>query len=288
MSKKKETENIIDFIIRLIFLYFIWLLFLLFINKQEFWKWLFIGLGIIVVIFFIWFLITRISKDRKEKLIKDVRSLSLEKDIDNFINISGKERGKEAWFCPADPSYGFYPSKMGIFIKILREKGLKIKNVNDLKYILTKFIEDKGETLMRGGFELKHHDFSLLSGTEFENLLVRLYETMEYIVEHPGGTGDQGADLILTKNGQRILIQAKCYNNERGVGNDSVQQALAAKNYYNCDKAIVIGIPYFTIEARQLAKTAEIELIDKKELQGLLLEHLKENWNYCLFKNNVK
>ncbi len=287
MSKKKETESIIDFIIRLVFLYFICLLFLLFINKQEFWKWLFVGLGIIAIIFFIWFLITRISKDRKENITKDLHSLGLDKDINNFINISGKERGREAWICPADPSYGFYPNKMKIFIKILLEKGLKIKDVNDLKYILTKFIENKGEALMRGGFELEHHNFSLLSGIEFENLLVRLYESMDYVVEHPGGTGDQGADLILTKNGQRILVQAKCYNDERGVGNDSVQQALAAKNYYNCDRAIVVGIPHFTIEARQLAKTTGIGLVDKKELQGLLLENLKENWNYYISKNNV-
>lgn len=99
---------------------------------------------------------------------------------------------------------------------------------------------------------------------------------MGYIVEHCGKTGDQGGDLILNKGSQRILIQAKCYTNNSG--NDSVQQAVAAKKYYDSNEAWVVCSSNFTREAIELANVHEVKLVGKKELQELLLTYLKESW----------
>jgi HJR/Mrr/RecB family endonuclease len=116
-----------------------------------------------------------------------------------------------------------------------------------------------------------------LSGGDFENLLVRLYESMGYIVQHPGGRGDQGGDLVLNKNGQRILVQAKRYSGD--IGNAAVQQAVAAKKYYDCNRVMLIGSSNFTRQALDLASANEVELIGKREIQELLLSHLKEGWD---------
>lgn len=276
MAKKKDIINdILDVVYRITLLYLLYILLLWFTNKQEFWKWVFIGLGVFVVMFFIFFLRKKLIKKRKEKIAEEISERGLDKDIDNFINISGKDWGKGVW---KYMDYGFNQDRMEIFRKTLVEKGIKVRDTEDLKYILKKFIDKKEESLIRGGFELKQHHFSLLSGNDFENLLVRLYGAMDYLVEHIGGNGDQGADLILTKNGQRTLIQAKCYKN-LGVGNSAVQQATAAKTHYACDMAMVVGLPYFTREARELAQTNGVKLVSKKELQGLLLDYLKESWS---------
>ena len=107
-------------------------------------------------------------------------------------------------------------------------------------------------------------------------MLIKLFESINYVVEHPGSVGDQGGDLILNKDGERILIQAKCYTNN--IGNQAVQQAVAAKKYYDCGRAMVIGTADFTREAVDLARANNVELMKKKQLQELLLLHLNQNW----------
>ena len=226
-------------------------------------KLLLIGLAVFVVILLVLFYRKKLIIAKKEKLIEDIINLGLNDDINNFINRSGKEKGKGVW---QYMDYGFNIDRMRIFVKALTEKGLKIKEVDNLKDILKRFIDDKEEILLKGDLGSKQCNFSSLSGNDFELLLIKLYEAMGYLVQHLGGNGDQGADLIIIKDGQRILIQAKCYK-IWGVGNAAVQQATAAKVHYDCNKAMVVGIPYFTKEAQQLAKTNGVDLIDEKELQ---------------------
>lgn len=57
-----------------------------------------------------------------------------------------------------------------------------------------------------------------------------------------------------------------------------MQEAVAAKNHYDCNKAIVITTSNFTREATELAKTNKVELIPKELLQKMVLDNLKESW----------
>ncbi|MFA5207674.1 MAG: restriction endonuclease [Candidatus Paceibacterota bacterium] len=275
MAKKKELiDEFLDTLSVIIVIYVIYLLLLWFTNREEFLKLLLVGLAFFAVILLILFYRKKLIIAKKEKLIEDVINLGLNDDINNFINRSGKEKGKGVW---QYMDYGFNIDRMRIFIKTLTEKGLKNKQIDDLKYIIKRFIDDKEEILLKGSLNSKQYNFSSLGGNDFELLLIKLYEAMGYLVQHLGGNGDQGADLIIVKNEQRILIQAKCYKTW-GIGNAAVQQATAAKTHYDCNKAMVIGIPYFTKEAQQLAKTNGVDLVGKKELQTLLLSYLKESW----------
>jgi len=116
-----------------------------------------------------------------------------------------------------------------------------------------------------------------LNGTDFERLIYRLFEAIGYKVEHIGHPKDQGGDLIINKGSERIVVQAKRYI-ASNVGNKAVQEVVAARNYYNCNGAIVITSSYFTREAMSLAKANNTRLINKKELQQLLSSYLKEYW----------
>ena len=80
-------------------------------------------------------------------MIKEAGELGLNKDIDNFINISGKETSNRVW---RYMDYGFNHDKMKIFIKAMKEKGLKIINIDNLKYILKRFIDNREEALLIG------------------------------------------------------------------------------------------------------------------------------------------
>jgi HJR/Mrr/RecB family endonuclease len=276
MKKQKSLlEEIIDLIIKLLPLYGGFLLLLWFANRQEFWRWVIIGIGVnLAFLFVVWLVLWFRDKHRQSLISYIVEKKELRDDFHNFINRFGREKDRSAW---TYMNYGFNTERLKIFNKTLIEKNLKIKNIDDLKFILKRFIDDKEEILIKSGFESEQFKFSALSGTDFENLLARLYENMGYIVQLPGGKGDQGGDLVLNKNGQRILVQAKRYSGN--IGNRAVQQAVAAKKYYDCNRVMLIGSSNFTREALDLASVNEVELIGKRELQGLLFSHLKESWD---------
>ena len=65
MSKKKDIiDEVSDIINPLIIFYALYLLLLWFFNKQEFWKWVFIGLVVVVIFFAVEFLIFMVIKSK--------------------------------------------------------------------------------------------------------------------------------------------------------------------------------------------------------------------------------
>ncbi|HEY1528450.1 MAG TPA: restriction endonuclease [Candidatus Angelobacter sp.] len=123
---------------------------------------------------------------------------------------------------------------------------------------------------MESGFRQYHEshkargkdlDFNAQSGTEFETHLagVLKQEGFEDICGTPK-TGDQGADLIVKKNGRKIAIQAKRYKGS--VGNQAVQEIVAAVKFYGADEGWVITSGTFTPSAKALAQRNGVRLID--------------------------
>lgn len=110
-----------------------------------------------------------------------------------------------------------------------------------------------------------------MDGYGFEKFLAELFQTAGFEVEGTKLSGDQGADLFVTRLGKKIVIQAKNYSGN--VGNAAVQEAIAAKNFYSCDEAMVVTNSYFTRSALELANTTGVRLVSRRELQGYLDEY---------------
>lgn len=110
-----------------------------------------------------------------------------------------------------------------------------------------------------------------LSGYEFENLLKELFGKMGFVVEQTKLSGDQGADLVIAKFGEKTVIQAKRFGGK--VGNYAVQEIMAAISLYAAQKGTVITNNYFTAAAKQLAKANNINLIDRDGLEELINKH---------------
>jgi HJR/Mrr/RecB family endonuclease len=100
-----------------------------------------------------------------------------------------------------------------------------------------------------------------ITGFEFEQLLEKFFTRDGYDVLLTRKTGDQGADLVISKNGEVTVIQAKCYS-EQSVGNSAIQEVVAAKNLYKGNKAMVIATTTFTRSAIELAEVNNVELWD--------------------------
>jgi restriction system protein len=116
-------------------------------------------------------------------------------------------------------------------------------------------------------------DLDKLNGEDFERYLEILFKKLGYQVQRTPYQGDYGADLILRRGDEQISVQAKRYN--RAVGVKAVQEAVTAKDYYSCNKAMVVTNSYFSRQARTLAKANNVELWDRNELVNRLLA-LKE------------
>lgn len=115
------------------------------------------------------------------------------------------------------------------------------------------------------------HQVDTLDGYEFEDFLVKLFNTIGFSVEGTKKTADQGADLFVEKFGRKTVIQAKNYTGS--VGNKAVQEALSAKTFYGCDAAMVVTNSYYTKSAKELAAASGVELIDREGLEEYLNDY---------------
>lgn len=110
-------------------------------------------------------------------------------------------------------------------------------------------------------------DYAGLSGIDFESILQQRLSENGFSVTGTPVTGDQGADIIASKNGKKFIIQAKQYSGL--VGNKAVQEVVAAKNYYSGDVAVVITNSHYTPAAKDLAQKNKVILIDSDSLPNL-------------------
>lgn len=106
------------------------------------------------------------------------------------------------------------------------------------------------------------------SGIQFEEFLVTYYTELGYRVKLTQKTNDYGADLILYKNKESIVVQAKRYSSKVGIS--AIQEVSAAQKYYNSNKSIVITNNYFTNQAENLAKRCDVTLIDRNALIDIM------------------
>lgn len=105
----------------------------------------------------------------------------------------------------------------------------------------------------------------IMSGKTFEKYLEALFEKLGFRVERTRYIGDYGADLVTRdKNGVKTVIQAKRHKGKVGI--KAVQEAVAAKGHYGCEKAMVVTNSYFTAQANRLASSNDVVLWDRKDL----------------------
>jgi restriction system protein len=103
---------------------------------------------------------------------------------------------------------------------------------------------------------------------EFEEACRRLFEAHGFDASRVGGVNDQGADVIASLRGLRVAVQCKFYSSP--VGNQAVQQAEAARQFYDCSIAAVVGTSGFTPSARMLAGKLGVTLADATELPDVI------------------
>jgi len=172
-------------------------------------------------------------------------------------------------------------TKLYFLKKLLAESKVELKfgdcnlcNDKELFRIIMETKEkvefDKFEKSLMTGFSIT--DIDTMEGHEFERFLKTLFEEMSYSVEQTKLTGDQGADLVINKLGEKTVVQAKRSNSK--IGNNAIQEVVASISHYKVDKGMVVTNNFFTPSAIELAKSNKITLLDRKELDRYIKEYL--------------
>jgi restriction system protein len=113
-----------------------------------------------------------------------------------------------------------------------------------------------------------------MDGIQFEYYLRELYKSQGYRVEVTKVSGDYGADLILNKDGKKIVVQAKRYS--KNVGIEAIQQVVGAISYYRANEAWVVTNRDYTQAAYNLASSNQVKLINRDAFIDMVLSMNQE------------
>jgi len=168
---------------------------------------------------------------------------------------------------------GFDEPNVMVISDLFNKFSLESKN-NEVEILLRECIEEQelNEFEKNLGMEKikKIGDFDKLDGHQFEDYLKELFVILGYQVIRTKLSGDQGADLIIKKNNQKTVVQAKKYSGS--VTNKAIQEVVASKEHYGADKGMVVTTGEFTKSAIDLAKSNKVDLWDKNKLKQVVKE----------------
>lgn len=161
-----------------------------------------------------------------------------------------------------------YEQYRSVYSKVVdvsgNERIERDKTEEDWYAEIATYIEDACQSVMQAG---PTGSVDEMSGIDYEKHCAQLLEAAGWSVSDTAVTGDQGVDLIATKNNSRVCIQCKRYSSP--VGNKAVQEVTAGMTHWNGTHAVVVSNAGFTRAAKQLAESTGVVLIAETELANL-------------------
>ena len=106
-------------------------------------------------------------------------------------------------------------------------------------------------------------DIDAMSGLEFESFVGDLLKSLGYSgVEVTKSSGDQGVDVIASKDGTKYAIQCKNYSSP--LNNKPIQEVTTGKAVYGCDVGVVLTNSTFNQHAVEAANATGTLLWDRR------------------------
>ncbi len=109
-----------------------------------------------------------------------------------------------------------------------------------------------------------------LNGIAFERELGKLYRAQGYSVKSTPTSGDQGVDLILTKNGKTTVVQCKAHKNP--IGPSVARELFGSMHHFKADSAILACTGGFTDGVIKFARGKPIRLISAWDIVRMVEE----------------
>lgn len=122
--------------------------------------------------------------------------------------------------------------------------------------------------LERRALEERNGFASVHTGTDYERFVAAFLTADGFTVMRVGGSGDCGADLLVSLPSGPAVVQCKFYSFH--VGYDAVKEAYAAKALYKATSAFVCTNAAYTRQARRTAAQLGIQLTTHATLSAAL------------------
>ena len=123
--------------------------------------------------------------------------------------------------------------------------------------------------------DLKLAQLANLTPEGFEEFVAEIFEALGYEVEQVGGTGDEGADLRVRRDGLLGIVQCKYHRKGVGVvGSPELQKFLGTIHHTRSHKGFFVTTRTFSLAAEKFVAEHPIELIDGPRLVELVQEAL--------------
>ncbi len=106
-----------------------------------------------------------------------------------------------------------------------------------------------------------------MSPIDYEYFCANRLEAAGWQCQVTKSSGDQGVDVIGKKNNKVLVVQCKKYGSP--VGNNAVQEVIAAKNFLKAQYAAVVSNTTFTRSAIELAHSTQTLLLNHFELDTI-------------------
>lgn len=156
--------------------------------------------------------------------------------------------------------------------KRLREREQEAKRLHTLKLAeeeRQKQLREQEEQRRREEEErrfraLELADVDNMGPGEFEQYVGRLMKRRGYKTKVIGKVGDMGVDVVAQNGAKKYAVQVKRYN--QPVSRRAVSDAVAGKEHYACNAAMVVTNNYFTKGAMDLARSTKCQLVDRDTL----------------------
>jgi restriction system protein len=113
-------------------------------------------------------------------------------------------------------------------------------------------------------------DVGRLDPYQYERYVGEYYRRKGYSVTQRGGAGaDGGVDLVIAKDGERLLVQCKHWKAFR-VGPQPLRELWGLVDHEKAAGAVFVASKDFTVEARAFAEGKKLELVDGKQLAAMV------------------
>ncbi|CAN5789463.1 hypothetical protein BH23PLA1_BH23PLA1_22640 [soil metagenome] len=121
--------------------------------------------------------------------------------------------------------------------------------------------------------DLKLATLANLDAEGFEEFVAEVFEALGFEVDRVGGTGDEGADLRVRREGLLGVVQCK-YHKKGVVGSPELQKFLGTIHHTRSHKGFFVTTRTFSLAAERFIADHPIELIDGPRLVELVQEAL--------------
>jgi len=100
---------------------------------------------------------------------------------------------------------------------------------------------------------------------EFEEWCASELAAAGWEARHMGGPGDQGVDVIASRDGRVLVLQCKLHG--KPVSNGAVQEVFAGRTFHGAHVAAVVSVSGFTRSAQEIAERTGVHLLEPEDVR---------------------